>query len=182
TPKFHFAVYVNGGNGNDSITGSAVGDYIECTLGADVITTGRGDNLIFIRNDDISGITITGDPFGHNSLLLDYTPFAGAKMSSNFDVGTGHNTISYAGKAVVCSGMEAANVQNAIDELDLALFDSTAGGPGGGSGGSVVVTHPLGSEFDTIDISPDPNPTSKQIPGRLKWQVINLKRGITESM
>ncbi|MFL5328298.1 MAG: hypothetical protein ACJ8C4_05245 [Gemmataceae bacterium] len=173
---------INGGGGADTITGSQCGDYIECTAGADVVHTGRGNNTILITNDDVSGLTIYGNGFGNDEMFLAYKPKSGKVIACDFDVATGNQTVSYDGKTLVVSGISSVNVQDALDELSMHLFDSSSGVPGGGVGsGTVTIEQSLGSDVSTIDISP-PDSTAKTVPGRLKWQIINLKRGITSSM
>jgi hypothetical protein len=123
---------IDGGAGNDTITGSQFADLIDCFQGADKIDGGFGDDLIYIRNDDLGGITINGG-YGDNSLFVDYTPVVGATMAISCNADTGASTISYGGKDVTATKIKSAEGPKLVKEIAYAI----TGNPGPGGGGSI---------------------------------------------
>ncbi|MFL5330803.1 MAG: hypothetical protein ACJ8C4_18040 [Gemmataceae bacterium] len=165
---------ITSGGGNDTITGSNVGDYIECTSGNQLINTGRGDNTIVIRNQDVSSLTIHGSPFGHTALAIDAAAKDAAKMTIKHAVTEQSSTITYGGVLIKANDYDFA-VTNDFGEINWEFSLGAASTP---EDKAITFSQQPGSQSDLVEI-----PFSAAYkPGRLKWQTISLKRGITESM
>ncbi|MFL5328299.1 MAG: hypothetical protein ACJ8C4_05250 [Gemmataceae bacterium] len=171
-----YACSIDGGSGNDTITGSQVGDYIICASGVDVVNTGRGDNVICIRTEQITSLTINGSSFGHNTSVYDVAAKDAAKMTTKVAVSEAATTVSFGPAGVITSiNVQDVFVNREMGEVDWQFSDGT--GTAAGFGGAISIASPPGSQADVVTIAPN-----NYSAGRLKWQVINLKRGITDSM
>ncbi|NWF86190.1 MAG: hypothetical protein HXY18_20460, partial [Bryobacteraceae bacterium] len=137
---------IDGGDGNDTITGSAGADTILGGLGADTLRGGAGDDTFLVYGADTAADTVAGDA-GFDTIVggagddtFRFASFSGTNTVERIDVGGGTNVIA------------GTNVSNALDLSATELFGIALidGGDGNdtisGSAGADTILGGLGAD------------------------------------
>ncbi|HUW25975.1 MAG TPA: putative Ig domain-containing protein [Gallionella sp.] len=126
---------IDGGIGNDVITGSAGNDIITGGLGSDVLAGGAGDDTFLIEGSDTAYDRFQGDAGfdtilggdGDDTIRVNY--FTGASTVERIDGGAGVNVIAGTqyNDTIDLSGTELANIAN----IDGGIGNDTITGSAG---------------------------------------------------
>ncbi|MBX7104429.1 MAG: hypothetical protein K1X57_10130 [Gemmataceae bacterium] len=163
-------VHIDGGAGNDTVTGSAFRDVIDCFAGDDSLAGGDGDDVFRVSQTDIQHLTINGDG-GFNQLLHSLTMSGGATGELNIEHNpdTGDDAYKVNGIAC-CTGKHIAKAQLFGRDGNLSGITVT------GTGGSAAVFS-VTELADVVTVSVTvPSSTLKSTPPRASWDLATAKK------